>query len=76
MSRERSSKAPASAFPRPEKYVILFMNSGTWERKEPNTSYRLFNPARLEAKLAPGYFLAAASRLGSWIFFATCGAAV
>ena len=52
------------------------MNSGTWERKEPNTSYRLFNPARLEAKLAPGYFLAAASRLGSWIFFATCGAAV
>jgi len=31
-------------------------------------SYRLFNPARLEAKLTPGYFLAAALRLRSWIF--------
>jgi hypothetical protein len=50
-------KALASVFPRPEKCVILFINSGIKEWKEPITSYRLFNPARLEAELTTGYSL-------------------
>ena len=46
---------------------ICFTEPVNCER-EPMASYRLFNPAPLEAKLTPGYFLVAASRLGSWIF--------